>query len=556
MSAARERVGELYETTLRPRLEAMEGLRLSLKGYLVRALLLTAGPVILFVSRELVTGSLSDLAATIVGAVLFIAIFAGVLIAGTRYLVPGFTAYVNYKARFKREVVADIFKVVSPDASYAAHEGLTAEIVDAAGIFATRGGTVSDDRVRGTIGQTPFEAAEVKRSYTTGGKNSRTHIVFHGLFFHLDFNKALKGLTIVQPEGSGPCELSPRSGLKKVELESPEFEAKFAVFGSDEVESRYILTPSMMERILALRARADKPVFLAFNRNRAYLAVHFGRSLFEPSIGSTTSREAIEEMADHFAMAEFVVQDLDLNTRIWTKDVDDALLKRPDEGPRGLLEEAIVKGTLTEADLWQTATSESGWETTHKPADRPAATSIGVEPTADGVAVSYGLRLSFWVSLVLSLLSMLVTLSALRGLSAETGFEAMQPWLDRLPAIPVLDDFVPQAAIVWIIVAVVVGGLSSFGWVLYVRRVVISADAFRVYRGLRPFPRKYARDIYGTIVRLPSAVYIGKKKGFALVNVTASPNLDEAESKWVAYRNGAGAEALGAHLCHLWNRRP
>ncbi len=134
------------------------------------------------------------------------------------------------RARFKREVVAEIFKVVSPEASYAAHRGLTAEIVDASGIFSTRGGTTSDDLVRGTIGGTPFEAAEVKRSYTTGGKNSTTHVVFNGLFFHLDFNKALKGLTIVQPEGSVPCELGPRDGLTQVELESPEFESKFAVY--------------------------------------------------------------------------------------------------------------------------------------------------------------------------------------------------------------------------------------------------------------------------------------------------------------------------------------
>ena len=33
----------------------------------------------------------------------------------------------------------------------------------------------------GVIGQTPFEAAEVRRAYSTGGKNSTTYVVFHGL---------------------------------------------------------------------------------------------------------------------------------------------------------------------------------------------------------------------------------------------------------------------------------------------------------------------------------------------------------------------------------------
>ena len=69
------------------------------------------------------------------------------------------------------------------------------------GVFQDRGSYHTDDRVRGRIGQTPFEAAEVKRQYSTGsGKNSRTYTVFHGLFFHLDFNKSLSGVTFVTPE--------------------------------------------------------------------------------------------------------------------------------------------------------------------------------------------------------------------------------------------------------------------------------------------------------------------------------------------------------------------
>ena len=44
---------------------------------------------------------------------------------------------------------------------------------------------------------------EVRRVYSTGsGKNSTTHVVFEGLFFHLDFNKALNGTTLVQPESA------------------------------------------------------------------------------------------------------------------------------------------------------------------------------------------------------------------------------------------------------------------------------------------------------------------------------------------------------------------
>ncbi len=264
--------------------------------------------------------------------------------------------------------------------------------------------------------------------------------------------------------------------------------------------------------------------------------MHFGRPLFEPSIASTTSRAAIEEMAEHFGMAEFVVQELDLNTRIWTKEVDASLLERADEGPQNPLDEAFATGgTLTEADLWQKALGEGGRETAHRPVDRPAGTNIGVEATADGVRVWYGFRLSFWVCLVLSVLAALIAVSALGGLSTEVDLGPLEAWLDGLPAVPVFDDFVPKFALGWLIAAAVVGFISSIGWLLFVRRIVITSDAIRVYRGLRPFARWYSRGTYGTVVRLKQAVYIGKKEGFSLINVTVSPNLSEEESRWIAW---------------------
>src|SRR5262245_20428977 len=155
MTAASDRVGDLYETTLRPRIEAMEGLRASLRGYLVKVFVLIAGPTILFATSDLYLQDASTGTTALVNAGLFIAIIAGVFIAATRYMLPGFTVYVNYRSRFKREVVADIFAVVSPGTTYTAFEGIPSEIFDAAGIFSTRGATSSDDRVRGLIGRTP-----------------------------------------------------------------------------------------------------------------------------------------------------------------------------------------------------------------------------------------------------------------------------------------------------------------------------------------------------------------------------------------------------------------
>ena len=56
----------------------------------------------------------------------------------------------------------------------------------------------------------------------------------------------------------------------------------------------------------------------------------------------------------------------------------------------------------------------------------------------------------------------------------------------------------------------------------------------RISRGLRPWPRTYARPQYGKVVRVDKAVFVGKTEGLNLINASASPMLSDAEARWVA----------------------
>ena len=107
-----------------------------------------------------------------------------------------------------------------------------------------------------------------------------------------------------------------------VKLEDPEFEKEFVVYGDDQVEARYILTTSMMERLLAFRRKAlgvlkaGSNVYLSFTEGKVFVAVDCRRDLFEPSIFSSNDNFAM--MRDYFetmAMAIGVVEDLKLNPR-------------------------------------------------------------------------------------------------------------------------------------------------------------------------------------------------------------------------------------------------
>ena len=117
---------------------------------------------------------------------------------------------------------------------------------------------------------------------------------------------------------------------------------------------------------------------------------------------------------------------------------------------------------------------------------------------------------------------------------AALGYPDLAASLAWVPAIDPLAPLVDAWPVPWFLGASVVGGVALLVWVFRVRRVDVAPDEILVWRGLRPFPRRYPRPLYGKIVRLENAVYVGRSEGVTLVNPSASPMLRDGEAPWVA----------------------
>ena len=405
-----------------------------------------------------------------------------------RYLLPGIAAYATYRNRFKQDIVGEIFSAVVPSAVYDPLQGITEAVFDAPGLFNTRGAFQCDDRVRGHIGRTPFEASEAGRAYRTGsGKNATTHVVFRGLFCQLDFKQQLDGVTLIDPARVNSTQLGDRKGLQLVALGHPAFDKEFRVHASNDAEARGLLTTAMMERLLALRRQVDSPLFLAFKGRRAYVAVHYGRTLFEPGIARSLSKDDVREIAAHFALVETIVRELELDARGSSMPADESLLKGPDVEPHPLSRLAADKaGTVTVSDLWAAASVsiDDGAKDGEEWAPKPEGTRIQLEPGPGGLSITYGLRLGFWVMLAISLAGVLLASSAARAETAPAWAGFVSAWVRTLPPVPWLDRFAADAPTPWLIVGTVVALLFALVWSGYVRRVVVELDRILIYRGL------------------------------------------------------------------------
>ena len=144
--------------------------------------------------------------------------------------------------------------------------------------------------------------------------------VFKGLFFRSDFNKSFQGETVVFT-GSLASKLKQvnRSG-QLVKLEDPEFDQLYTVYSDDQVEARYILSTSLMERHVKFRKKAQRPVSISFSENQIFIAIHHERDLFEAQLFKTMlSFRPMQDYFDNFQLMLGIIQDLNLNRRIWTR---------------------------------------------------------------------------------------------------------------------------------------------------------------------------------------------------------------------------------------------
>jgi len=241
----------------------------------------------------------------------------------------------KYRETFKSDVVAQVVKLINPDWKYLYDYCMSQESYQQSGLFPHHYDRFTgDDFVTGQIEKTDFQFSELHTQYkqvTYGPKGQRREqwiTIFRGLFIHADFNKNFSGTTFVLPDtaerllgalGQSLQKFSSRGEL--IKLENPEFEKLFVVYSSDQVEARYILTPSIMEAMVNLYRRFSGEIYFSFVGSRVYFANSFNVALFEPNIfRSGVNFSDVKEMFDLFGMTSVLIQELNLNTRIWTKE--------------------------------------------------------------------------------------------------------------------------------------------------------------------------------------------------------------------------------------------
>ncbi len=197
-------------------------------------------------------------------------------------------------------------------------------------LFSTYNRRAYEDSFEGSYKGVKFSISETTLLYESGsGKNRRVELVFKGVIINFDSNKTIKNKTIIATKNDTKIknryasmstiillvagiiagavlqnwnmvlycvlplvffvifEILQKTNknteiLNEIKLEDPEFNKKYRAYSSDEVEGRYLITPSFMERFNNIKtAFGAKGAKCSFYGNNLMFAISTHKNLFE-----------------------------------------------------------------------------------------------------------------------------------------------------------------------------------------------------------------------------------------------------------------------------------
>ncbi len=228
----------------------------------------------------------------------------------------------NYKQKIVKKAATHFFEGISYEPYYGLSES---EFCNIELFNTTPDRYSSEDLFKGKKEKTTYNFSEVHAEYKTEtrhtDKNGNTttttnwHTIFRGVIFSADCNKNFSNTVLVKRDS-----LKIFGNSSRVKMEDPLFEELFDVYSNDDIEARYLITPAFMEQFIAIDKQLGGGIMAAFHNNEIIITIPFSENNFETSAWSSLlNPNKIKFEINLIYNLIQIVDTLDLNTRIWTK---------------------------------------------------------------------------------------------------------------------------------------------------------------------------------------------------------------------------------------------
>lgn len=221
----------------------------------------------------------------------------------------------DIKTKFKRLTMPTIVKILDNSFSYSM-EIPTSNTKTMTFIFKEANLISAEDFISGVFNDIDIEFYEMSIKNKTGsGRYSRTEKIFKGQCYTLKFNKPIPTPVLISTNISKISKSL--LNTNKIELEDIEFNNMFNTYSDNEIMSRYILSPQLMDRLKSLKKlKYTKNVHVLFKGKYIYIAIESSKNMFELK----TSKSALDinnfiEMTSDFLIINTIIEELKLSSK-------------------------------------------------------------------------------------------------------------------------------------------------------------------------------------------------------------------------------------------------
>ena len=238
----------------------------------------------------------------------------------------------DYTADFKQKVIAPLIQEIDKNLDYLPELHIPLSNFTHSKLFTSHPNRVSgNDYVRGKIDniEIAFSDLHVEKKEKNSKGQTSYKTIFQGLFIVSDFHKKFHGQTVILPDSAqsifgdligGWLQANNVSRNQLIRMDNPEFEREFVVYGTDQIEARYILTHTLMQKLILYKKRTKHPLYISFIEGKIYMAIEYNSDMFEPSVfRSLLEYKIAMEYIETLHLALGIVEELQLNQKLWSK---------------------------------------------------------------------------------------------------------------------------------------------------------------------------------------------------------------------------------------------
>jgi hypothetical protein len=184
-----------------------------------------------------------------------------------------------------------------------------------------------EDLWLGAVRDHSFQLYEAKLEVErNSGKRTYWETVFDGSLITIGFARRFNGVTLVERAGRrkrlfgllGDKDNITLGGMRldRIDMVDPRFEDQFAVWSNDQVESRYLVHPEYVERLMAVEtAFAGEDIRCLFNGGQLIVALASGNLFESGSLEASNDRALLAKTIDQFGTLVELAEELNEKAR-------------------------------------------------------------------------------------------------------------------------------------------------------------------------------------------------------------------------------------------------